>query len=97
MFEDENEKVILISKAPQYFYNEDVPARVLETNPNMSLLLIVRDPFVRTVSAFAQFVDVQTRNGHNLSKSLEKATLKYSTELVPNIAELQNSHQSMNT
>ncbi len=39
-----------IEKTPSYFIRRQVPARVFAFNPNMKLLLIVRNPVQRAIS-----------------------------------------------
>ena len=47
---DKNDSVILIEKTPGYFRSEKTPQRVQKFNPNMKLILIVRDPVRRVQS-----------------------------------------------
>lgn len=43
-------KIRVIEKTPGYFRNEKVPERVYKLNPNMKIILIVRDPVKRLQS-----------------------------------------------
>ncbi|KAJ7993719.1 hypothetical protein DPEC_G00257590 [Dallia pectoralis] len=45
---------LTVEKTPGYFANPQVPERVLEINPAVRLLLIVRDPAERLVSDYTQ-------------------------------------------
>ncbi len=45
---------LLIEKTPAYFSNPKVAKRIHKFNPNISLILIVRDPIVRAVSDYVQ-------------------------------------------
>ena len=44
---------ITIDKSPSYFRNDKAPSRVFQLNPNMKLILILRDPVLRVISHFA--------------------------------------------
>jgi [heparan sulfate]-glucosamine 3-sulfotransferase 1 len=44
---------ITIDKSPSYFRNKEAPERVFKFNPNMKLILILRDPVLRIISHFA--------------------------------------------
>lgn len=47
---------ITIENSPQYFVSESAPERVFEYNPNMKLILTLRDPVRRLESEFMQMV-----------------------------------------
>ena len=47
-----NSGEIAIEKTPAYFPSSETPARVYETNPNVRLLLILRDPVERLISDY---------------------------------------------
>ena len=75
---------IVIEKSPDYFVNEDVPRRVFRMNPNIRLLLIVRDPIQRAISAYyhakRQHEKLQKRAGHKLTEpypSFESSWKRY--------------------
>ena len=44
---------VVIERTPAYFNNEYVPKRIFNINPKMKLLLAVRNPVDRAVSAYA--------------------------------------------
>ena len=44
---------IVFEKSPDYFWKPQVPGRVFKFNPNIKLLLIVRDPVHRAISEYA--------------------------------------------
>lgn len=43
-----------IEKTPAYFTNQYAPERVHRLNSSMKLILILRDPVIRTISDFTQ-------------------------------------------
>uniref|UniRef100_A0A1I7YG86 Sulfotransfer_1 domain-containing protein n=1 Tax=Steinernema glaseri TaxID=37863 RepID=A0A1I7YG86_9BILA len=45
---------VTVEKTPGYFTSELAPERVYKTNPNIKIILILRDPVVRTISDFTQ-------------------------------------------
>lgn len=47
---------ISIEKTPAYFINKDVPIRIKKFNPNIKLILIVRNPVIRMISDFTQVI-----------------------------------------
>ncbi|XP_014661662.1 PREDICTED: heparan sulfate glucosamine 3-O-sulfotransferase 1-like [Priapulus caudatus] len=47
---------VSLEKSPSYVYDGDVPARIKAMNDSVRLLIMVKDPFVRTVSSYLQDV-----------------------------------------
>uniref|UniRef100_A0AC34GIQ5 Sulfotransferase domain-containing protein n=1 Tax=Panagrolaimus sp. ES5 TaxID=591445 RepID=A0AC34GIQ5_9BILA len=45
---------LTIEKTPAYFASSITPSRVYQLNKNMKLILILRDPVIRTISDFTQ-------------------------------------------
>ncbi|GAB0086228.1 Heparan sulfate sulfotransferase [Sergentomyia squamirostris] len=45
---------ITMEKTPSYFITKEVPQRVHHMNPNMRLLVVVRDPVTRAISDYTQ-------------------------------------------
>ena len=45
---------VVLEKTPGYFTSKTAPARVAALNPQMKLILILRDPLQRTVSDYTQ-------------------------------------------
>lgn len=46
---------IVTEKSPAYFHTSKVPKKVFEFDPNVKLLLILRDPVKRLISDYNQF------------------------------------------
>ncbi|ELU02712.1 hypothetical protein CAPTEDRAFT_55853, partial [Capitella teleta] len=68
---------ILIEKSAEYFHVLYVPERVKAMDPNMKILLIIRDPFVRMVSDYSflrRFAAANQVEGYDFPE------LKYSLE-----------------
>ena len=59
-----NDYQITIEKTPKYFVDKQVPKRVYDMNPNVKLIVVLRDPVTRAVSEFTQ----------SLTKMLEKTS-----------------------
>ena len=53
---------VTIEKSPRYFLHPDVPARIKAMDPNIKLLLIVRDPVVRFISDYTQQIATNYTN-----------------------------------
>ena len=45
---------LTVEKTPAYFVSAEVPQRVFDLDPNMKLLLVVRDPVTRAISDYCQ-------------------------------------------
>mgnify|MGYP000024606353 CR=1 FL=1 len=45
---------ITIEKTPKYFIDPNVPQRIQKMNPEMKLILIVRNPIDRVISDYTQ-------------------------------------------
>ncbi|KAK3751058.1 hypothetical protein RRG08_044636 [Elysia crispata] len=45
---------LTVEKTPAYFVSSEVPQRVFDLDPNMKLLLVVRDPVTRAISDYCQ-------------------------------------------
>ena len=70
---------IILDKSPSYFLNPDVPERVYRMNPNIHLILTVRHPIHRSVSAYAmnkeKFDKGRTRKQQESETKYESQTL----------------------
>jgi hypothetical protein len=55
---------VIIEKTPGYFASHWAPERVYRMNPQMKLMLILRDPVTRTVSDFTQVLVLIRLVGH---------------------------------
>ena len=71
---------ITIEKTPGYFRDKDTPERIFRWNPKIKLILIVRDPVIRTLSTYFHLImhylitfDYQKHG--NFSSLLEKTIL----------------------
>jgi hypothetical protein len=49
-----NEHQITIEKTPKYFVDKQVPQRVYMMNPNIKLIVVLRDPVIRAISEHVQ-------------------------------------------
>lgn len=65
-FQANNEKIIG-EVSPSYFYNSDVPRRAFEYNPNMKIVLSLRDPVKRMYSNHLHEVRAGNISGENLN------------------------------
>ena len=54
---------IAIEKSPSYFVTDSVPERVLAMDPNILLLLVLRDPVVRLISDYTQILHNHLEKG----------------------------------
>ena len=60
-----NSGEISIEKTPGYFHTPEAPKRVYEMDPNVKLLLILRDPVKRLISDYNQFRSRHLSQGKN--------------------------------
>ena len=68
---------ITIEKTPGYFRDKDTPERIFRWNPKIKLILIVRDPVIRTISTYSHllahhFLIYNSKIDGNRSMHLEK-------------------------
>lgn len=63
---------ITLEKSPDYFYIKGTAKRVFDTDPNMKIIFIVKDPIVRAESAYAM---MNTNNSVN-EKTFEELVTK---------------------
>lgn len=66
---------ITIEKTPKYLVDKRVPERAYEMNPNLKLIVVMRDPVVRAISEYVQSQWRQKKlfNHHALSKRSNSA------------------------
>lgn len=57
---------IVIEKTPQYFTGAEVPKRVFQMNPDIRLILTVRNPVERAISEYAMYKAVHARKKSNV-------------------------------
>ncbi|VIO93796.1 Uncharacterized protein BM_BM3980 [Brugia malayi] len=86
---------VTIEKTPAYFTNQYAPERVHRLNSSMKLILILRDPVIRTISDFTQVL--HTKHERNKTKpSFEaEAFLNDSFEINVNYKPVRNSLYSL--
>jgi hypothetical protein len=69
---------ITIEKTPKYLVDKDVPQRVHRLNPNMKLIVVLRNPIVRAIS---EYVQSQTKKKRFASRSLlESDAVRFATD-----------------
>ena len=56
---------LAVEKTPGYFHTPEAPERVFDMDPNIKLLLIVRDPVKRLISDYNQFRSRYLNEGKN--------------------------------
>ena len=78
---------IVIEKTPSYFVRSEVPARVFRINPDIRLLLIVRNPVKRSISAYI----MEKERHHGFLKDFEKFVLHPSGNFEPASPFIQHS------
>lgn len=66
---------ITVEKSPAYFITPTVPARIYKMDPNVKLLLIVREPVTRLISDYAQLASNKARKDRRLA-SFEDLVLR---------------------
>jgi [heparan sulfate]-glucosamine 3-sulfotransferase 5 len=58
---------ITLEKSPAVFKNAD-PKHVYDMNPNIKLIIIIRDPTTRAISQFAHFLTTRNKVEYNPNK-----------------------------
>ena len=76
IYEDE----ISVEKSPDYFENKTVPLLIHKWNPKIKLILIIRNPVIRAISTFSQFLErdkikYDSNKYDEASKKIEKSIL----------------------
>ncbi|VDN04432.1 unnamed protein product [Thelazia callipaeda] len=86
---------VTIEKTPAYFTNKYAPERVHRLNSSMKLILILRDPVIRTISDFTQVL--YTKHERNKTKPLfeAEAFLNNSSKININYKPVRNSLYSL--
>src|SRR4051812_46716716 len=69
---EKNKKIIYGEASPYYFFHPLVPERIYKDNPNIKLILLLRDPVDRAYSHY----QMERRKGREKLKSFEEAILK---------------------
>ncbi|CAD5212382.1 unnamed protein product [Bursaphelenchus okinawaensis] len=72
---------ITIEKTPAYFPSPKVPKRVFEVDPNIKIILIIRNPVDRTISDFSQVQATRTSKNLPLLDFKSSVFLPNSTDL----------------
>ena len=78
---------VVIEKTPSYFFRQEVPARVFKFKPDIRLLLIVRNPVERSISAYA----MDKERHHGFMKPFEKFIIHPSGMFEPSSPFIQHS------
>ena len=81
---------IAIEKTPGYFHTPEAPMRVYEMDPNVKLLLILRDPVKRLISDYNQFRSRHLSQGKNYP-TLEELVFTRENEINTEYPVLQRS------
>ena len=66
---------LTIEKTPQYFTRSQVPELVYKFNPNIKLILIIRDPTTRAISHYTHYMShmkIKFKFNNTLNNSFEK-------------------------
>ena len=58
---------ITLEKSPGYSRRPDVAKRVYEWNPNVKMILIIRDPVRRAISNYAHYLSIKLKLKCNLT------------------------------
>ena len=85
-----NSGEIAIEKTPGYFHTPEAPKRVFEMDPNVKLLLILRDPVKRLISDYNQFRSRHLSQGKNYP-TLEELVFTRENEINVEYPVLQRS------
>ena len=85
-----NSGEIAIEKTPGYFHTPEAPKRVFEMDPNVKLLLILRDPVKRLISDYNQFRSRHLSRGKNYP-TLEELVFTRENEINVEYPVLQRS------
>ena len=85
-----NSGEIAIEKTPGYFHTPEAPKRVYEMDPNVKLLLILRDPVKRLISDYNQFRSRHLSQGKNYP-TLEELVFTRENEINVEYPVLQRS------
>ncbi|XP_071837261.1 heparan sulfate glucosamine 3-O-sulfotransferase 1-like isoform X1 [Apostichopus japonicus] len=65
---------ITIEKTPSYFITEEGPSRVKKMNQSLRLIIIVRDPTIRTISDYSQIKQTMASHG-KVAKPFEELVI----------------------
>ena len=59
---------ITMEKSPDYFINPEVAKRIYDWNPNLKMILLIRDPVKRALSHFAHFLSIVNKTNYESTK-----------------------------
>ena len=85
-----NSGEVAIEKTPGYFHTPEAPERVHDMDPNVKLLLIIRDPVKRLISDYNQFRSRHLSQGKNYP-TLEELIFTRENEINTEYPVLQRS------
>ncbi len=66
---------VTIEKTPGYLYSKEAPQRMHKMNRDLKLILIVRQPFERTVSCFLQKIYLKEKAGKSYNVRFEDTVM----------------------
>jgi hypothetical protein len=79
------ENQVTIEKTPKYLIDKQVPERVYQMNPNIKLIVVLRNPVTRAISEYVQgqwrkkrFID-SSNFPHTISNQTKRSTVSTST------------------
>jgi [heparan sulfate]-glucosamine 3-sulfotransferase 5 len=80
---------ITMEKTPAYFQFAHIPELVYKMNPNIKLLLVIRNPVIRAVSSFTEYlakyqIKYDPNNYDNSSRKFEEKVFKTSGKVNAN-------------
>ncbi|KAI1727600.1 sulfotransferase domain-containing protein [Ditylenchus destructor] len=82
---------VVVEKTPAYFTNSQVPRRVLDFDPTLKIIIIVRDPLLRLISDFTQVYYTKIENNKTQIPLEEAIFIPNSTELKTSYKPVRNS------
>lgn len=65
-----NEHQITIEKTPKYFVDKQTPKRVYEMNPEIKLIIVLRNPVIRAISEYTQSLAKLNKTAQKNNKSI---------------------------
>lgn len=82
---------ITVEKTPAYFSSLSAPERVYKMNPKMKLIVIIRDPVIRTISDFTQVLTTKIERNKTLPEFESVAFQPESTTINIEYKPIRNS------
>uniref|UniRef100_A0A0N5APP7 Sulfotransfer_1 domain-containing protein n=1 Tax=Syphacia muris TaxID=451379 RepID=A0A0N5APP7_9BILA len=82
---------VTIEKTPAYFTNVLAPQRVYKMNPNLKLILIIREPVSRAISDYTQVLCIRLEQNKSLNSFENEAFLADGTTVNTDYKPVRNS------